>query len=141
MRPSIVLLITLLLAGCSTGPRYANLRTPGAATLAENPESPIVAEIQMIDGAIAPKTPLYLTPGFHRLSIWLTCGGSNASPDVDVTVEANRSYRLDVLAGRAPTLEIASLALRIVDMESGKIVCFHRLSLHRVGPSLSSAYY
>jgi hypothetical protein len=130
MRPSIFLLITLLLAGCSIGPRYANTRVPGVATLVENTEFPVSVEVEMIDGGIAPKAPFYLVPGSHHLSIGLSTGHLIASADADIVVHADKNYRLDVLKQIHGLVGYAPLVLRIVDAESGETVYSRWVLLH-----------
>jgi hypothetical protein len=135
MRTSIILLMVCLLAGCVTGPRYANTRSQDAATLVGNTKSPVTIEVTAIDGAVAPDAPIYyLTPGLHRLSITLSDRSRWGYAETDIVVGANKNYRID-----ADRYYVYSFTAQIVDMISGEVVS--SIVTTQVGTLVNQAHF
>jgi len=135
MRTSIILLMVCLLAGCVTGPLYADTRSQDAATLVGNTKSPVTIEVTAIDGAVAPDAPIYyLTPGLHRLSITLSDRSRWGYAETDIVVGANKNYRID-----ADRYYVYSFTAQIVDMISGEVVS--SIVTTQVGTLVNQAHF
>jgi hypothetical protein len=131
MRNPVVPLIAFLLVGCASLPPYTNTKTRDAATLVDTDGSSgggKLVWIDTIDGAMAPKPPLYLTPGRHHLSLNLDNsqmfeGGLNDGQaneqqmEMDVSFEANGYYRLNGFVAENGLFYVVQL----VDEASGSI--------------------
>lgn len=131
MRNPAVPLIALLLVGCSTGPSYTNTQAQDAATLLATSDfsggqRPVW--IDTIDGATAPKPPLYLTPGRHHLSLHLDDAQGDqlrmsgdqvdeGQMEMDIFVRANGSYRLIGLMSGSGRFYVVQL----IDVASGSV--------------------
>jgi hypothetical protein len=137
MRNPVVPLIAFLLVGCTSVPPYANTKAQDAATLVGPDDSNRAGKlvwIDTIDGAMAPKPPLYLTPGRHHLSLNLDNsqmyeGGLNEGEtneqqlEMDVFFEANGSYRLTGFVAESGQFYVVQL----VDEASGSVCSQIRL--------------
>jgi hypothetical protein len=124
MRTSIILLVVFLFSGCATGPRSTAIHPPpGAATIVEYygyQGGGMLIKIFEIDGTTAPTPPLYLAPGWHRLSMLV-----DNTWDIEQVVpfEANRVYRVNVLKN------FRNFTFQLIDVTSGQ-VCFQQPLLH-----------
>jgi hypothetical protein len=137
MRNPVVPLIAFLLAGCASLPPYTNTKTQDAATLVDTNGSSgggKLVWIDAIDGAMAPKPPLYLTPGRHHLSLNLDNsqmfeGGLNDGQtneqqlEMNVFFEANGYYRLTGFVAESGLFYVVQL----VDDTSGSVCSQIRL--------------
>jgi hypothetical protein len=137
MRNPVVPLIVFLLVGCASAPPYANTKARDAAMLVGPDDSNGAGKlvwIDTIDGAMAPRPPLYLTPGRHHLSLRLDNsqmyeGGLNEGEaneqqlEMDVFFEANGNYRLTGFVAESGQFYVVQL----VDEASGSVCSQIRL--------------
>jgi hypothetical protein len=122
-----------LLPGCATGPRYANIQTPDATTIVASSDSPdqlqsegaVLVEVDKIDGAIAPKLPLYLVPGFHELTLRLSDRSNNqAVVSTSILVGAKQSFRVEA------SKQDQFYVIQVIDATTGETVCTETVTGH-----------